>query len=48
MTAQAIKEQVTALKDHTKKTTSSKETAKKFLISTGVYTKKGNLTKRFK
>jgi hypothetical protein len=48
MTAQAIKEQVTALKNHTKKATSSKENAKKFLISTGVYTKKGNLTKHFK
>lgn len=48
MTTKEIKEQSEAMKKSVKKATSSKEDAAKFLADTGVYTKKGNLKKRFK
>lgn len=48
MTDKAIKEQVKSIKLHTKKATASKATAMRFLISTGIYTKKGTLTGHFK
>ena len=48
MTTKAIKEQAKSIKEYTKKVTASKKSAKKFLASTGLYTEKGNLKKRFK
>lgn len=47
MTKKEIKEQSEAMKKSVKKATYSKELAKKFLIGIGVYTKSGNLKKRF-
>ncbi len=48
MTTKEIKKQSEAMKRYAKKTTSSKKTAQKFLVATGVYTEKGKLKKRFK
>ncbi len=48
MTTKEIREQVAAIKKCTRKVVASKSTAQKFLVSTGVYTKKGNLKKQFK
>ena len=48
MTTKEIKKQSEEMKKSVKKATASKKGAIKFLASTGVYTKKGNLKKRFK
>ena len=47
MTNKEIKKEVKSMGDFTKKVTFSKEAALQFLISTGMYTKKG-LKERFR
>jgi hypothetical protein len=48
MTTKEINKQSKEMKEAVKKITTSKAEARKFLASTGIYTEKGNLKKRYK
>jgi len=48
MTSYQLKKQADKIKETAKKAMASEESARKFLISTGAYTKTGRLKKAFK
>ena len=48
MTEEERKEFLEAIESQTAKISSSEEASRKFLVKTGIYTKKGNLTKNYK
>ncbi len=47
MSDKEIREQIEGMREFSKKVVVSKENAIKFLASTGMYTRKGNLKKAF-
>lgn len=48
MSDKEIREQVKGMREFAKKVAASKEDAMRFLASTGIYTRKGNLKKAFR
>jgi hypothetical protein len=48
MTAKETKEYIKNMKEFTKKISSSKKESRKFLDKTGIYTKSGKLSQKYK